>query len=513
MKNTFAFLFLTMMFPVTALAQNGNAISAAQKSFRDGQFRKSAVQFYNLAFTEKNLKPQEKSAARYYLGLSLMKLKMNQAAAFPLIITTRESSGTLAQKALQNLVVVSDRLNDTGLLDYTIRKVDPNNLGEVARDLYLNRLAQTQMNKGELDQALENLAAALRLQPHNEESLYLQGLIHLKKNQAEPAIASLSTLLDRYQSRPATDPKRGLASIALARAHYQGKNFKEAIDLYREIPKDHPAYRDSQIELTWSLFRSAQFRSAMSTIQTLHTPYYENFYDPESLILRAIILLFVCQNDEADKSLQNFTRNYTQAYSQIAQYNKAARTAESNYKQIDAARRHLNIIKKGAAGNYSGEIPFFVVRTLMDRGALKNKITYLKEIEEEIKRAESLRQPSEKGLRTYIQKILLKRQANAQREAGQLLANSLRATEEELSVLSGDLNLLRYEVLNGKKKQARSEYIKKVNNGEAHSRIDHDNSRNFYISNGNRYWPFEGEYWRDEIGNYQYLGVNTCETE
>ena len=45
----------------------------------------------------------------------------------------------------------------------------------------------------------------------------------------------------------------------------------------------------------------------------------------------------------------------------------------------------------------------------------------------------------------------------------------------------------------------------------AEQTVDQDATRDFYAQNGYRYWPFEGEYWRDEIGSYQYVGVNRCE--
>ncbi len=35
--------------------------------------------------------------------------------------------------------------------------------------------------------------------------------------------------------------------------------------------------------------------------------------------------------------------------------------------------------------------------------------------------------------------------------------------------------------------------------------INQENQRDFYIQNGYEYWPFRGEYWLDELGNYHYV--------
>jgi len=41
--------------------------------------------------------------------------------------------------------------------------------------------------------------------------------------------------------------------------------------------------------------------------------------------------------------------------------------------------------------------------------------------------------------------------------------------------------------------------------------IDEKIDRTFYVQNGYEYYPFQGEYWLDEIGNYHYLGKQSCE--
>jgi hypothetical protein len=63
-------------------------------------------------------------------------------------------------------------------------------------------------------------------------------------------------------------------------------------------------------------------------------------------------------------------------------------------------------------------------------------------------------------------------------------------------------------MINGKK-----EFIKKRLGGRdlPEASMDENVSREFYIKNGYEYYPFKGEYWLDEIGNYHYLGKQSCE--
>ena len=46
--------------------------------------------------------------------------------------------------------------------------------------------------------------------------------------------------------------------------------------------------------------------------------------------------------------------------------------------------------------------------------------------------------------------------------------------------------------------------------GEEKIQVDEKADRKFYIQNGFEFWPFQGEYWLDELGNYHYLGVSAC---
>ncbi|MNL23710.1 hypothetical protein D3C87_1451120 [compost metagenome] len=78
----------------------------------------------------------------------------------------------------------------------------------------------------------------------------------------------------------------------------------------------------------------------------------------------------------------------------------------------------------------------------------------------------------------------------------------------ELRDLYEQAGFIRYEMINGRK-----ETLKKRIAGKdiSEEQIDAEVDRKFYISNGYEYYPFQGEYWLDEIGNYHYLGKQSCE--
>ena len=67
---------------------------------------------------------------------------------------------------------------------------------------------------------------------------------------------------------------------------------------------------------------------------------------------------------------------------------------------------------------------------------------------------------------------------------------------------------LRFEMITGEKERIKKGLVGKLTETRT---IDQSEKRDYYIQNGFEYWPFRGEYWLDELGNYHYLGVQSCE--
>jgi len=81
--------------------------------------------------------------------------------------------------------------------------------------------------------------------------------------------------------------------------------------------------------------------------------------------------------------------------------------------------------------------------------------------------------------------------------------------KNELNDLTEQAGFIRYELLNGRKELLKRKIEGK--NVKVELAKDESQDREFYIQNGYEYYPFQGEYWLDEIGNYHYLGRQSCE--
>jgi tetratricopeptide (TPR) repeat protein len=504
MKCFLVFLFLFSK----SVEANDLLLKSSIRSYQKGDYTQAALGFHNITNT-KNLNSKVLIKANYFMGLSLYNLKLYQAAAYPMIKIVQSDSKKYKQKALEKLIVISNKLRDPHILDYVMSKMQIAELEKLAVDVYFYKLASVLNEKGELDQAIDYLDQSLKSNPDNEAALNLSAISHLKKNQTESAIIKYKKLLNLYKKRVNSDTKKGYTILNLARAYYQARNFEQAIYYYRSISKDNLAYRESLTELGWAYLQFGKTRSALSTIQTLHTPFYENYFEPESLVLRSILLNYLCQFDEAKKAVKSFQDNYGNTLIALSAWTDQTFSEAATIDEINFASEALNSKKNESEilTTYEGKIPFKLTRSILKDFRVKTlHDTYLN-LRKESRVAKKYFQESDGTLSSFIEKIYSGRLNYFKNRLALVFNEVLLSFEKNIIYYNQQIKFVNYEILEAKKNQLRIK-ISGLNKPQ-----NQEQSRNFYIKNGYRYWPFEGEFWIDEIGNFQYSGVNLCEQE
>jgi tetratricopeptide (TPR) repeat protein len=476
----------------------------ARKLFQAKNYKQAAVSFYQISKRSKD--PLQKRRAKYFLAVSLYKMNMKQVAAFPFVDLVRSGEGLEKKKSFDYIVMIADELGEPSLLNYSLNHIKQDELSDTARAIFLGRLGEASLNRGQIPEAQNYFERALELKKNENSLLYQLAMTELLAKNPEKGAARFGQLVDKLQNRPPQDLQKGLAILGQARSFYQGKRWSEAIELYRQVPKDHPLYRQSLMELSWALFRGGQFRSALSPLRTLHTPFYENFYDPESLLLHGTILLFICHYDEIQSIIKSFDDNYYPAFTKIQEWLETSRSEEDYYLEVVKTRKTLAEMKARGQGKVENSLPFFVMRTILEEPDIKNLAEYLDKINKERKAVERIY--SKTSLGPYGRQILEGRKRNIQKVLGRLFKERLETKLQEFHEFVTQFEFLKYEAINGQRTTLKEKIATEDGQG---SQIDRELGRDYFVDNGYRFWPFEGEYWRDEIGNYQNVGVNRCE--
>lgn len=486
-----------LMRKVKQLALSGNYKEASKLLFtlsRSSRYRKEAAQI------------------KYMLGLMLTELKLYQTASFVFYDVIDEelkgrSSRRYLKQALGKLSYLSHKLDSDVLLKYAVSRIRIKDFPAESRDLFFYRFGELKLREGRHSDASR---AFSKVDPQSSvypQALYKQGLAYTEANQLGKAVAAFDEMFRFYANAEVTNPNRVNALMALARVYYQGKKWNKAIGYYRQIPRDTLQWHDAMFEMSWAMFRSGQyFRSALSNFHTLHSPYYEDVYNPESLLLRAIVYLYICRYDEMKKVLDLYDSIYKPVQSSIS---KMLARSSSSRLYWDELKRGLENQSRSEENQLNMRLDDMVIRALLQENLIKSNVNYYKMLAREDAIIRSLGPDwTTSPIGKFSRRIIDRRQKSTQNLIGTLARNYLLKMKSEMRDFFEQSDFLKFEMVSGKKEAIGKQIVGK---DIPRKSIIEEADRSFFIANGYEYWPFQGEYWLDELGNYHYVGVQACQ--
>lgn len=481
-------------------AQSQRQLSETLAMVRSGQCAKAAPQLYTMS--KKSEFEGERFQLKYLLGSCLLDLKMYQIAAFQFVDVIRKGETKYTKQAIEKLSMAADYLGDDTLLNYAISRVEVNDFPEANRDMIYFRLGEIKLKNGKYGEAADLFGKVGPGSRYIAQAKFSRGLAFMEGKYNQEALRIFKDILASKEGGSVTDVNRVAAQMGIARTYYQAGKWEEAIDAYRDIPRDTEAWHDALFESSWAMLRAAKFRSALSNFQSLHSTYYEDFYLPESMLLRAIVYLFICKYEEMDKILNLFEKTYSPLRENIVQFMNTNSDSAAYFNEIEKAYN----LKRDKKITGAMKLPYSVARSILDEGDVKRSLIYLRNLAQEKLRVEQTPAVLKSSLGSYALKVLGNRGRNTKVAVGEMVKSHLMTVRNELKDLYEQAGFIRYEMINGKK-----EILKKKIAGKALEQVDEKVDRTFFVQNGYEYWPFEGEYWLDEIGNYHYLGKQSCE--
>lgn len=477
----------------------------AFKLARDGQYQEASLILFRLSHQARYEK--EKVKIKYTLGLVLYQMGLNQVSAFQFVNVIKSKNKKYLNKALGQLSLASDKIGDDSLLNYAISKVNIDRFPKKHKDMLYYRIGEFQMRNRQMAEAAKSLGRVSPSSPFYNQAKYLQGLSYSENNQIDKAVRAFDQLVKAQVSNDVTHPNRVLGIMGRARAYYQGEKWDKAIANYRAIPKDSEFWHDTLFESSWAMLRSGRFRSVLSNFQSLHSPYYEEFYIPESLLLRSIVYLYICKYEEMDKVLGIFNKTYKPIGLKMSQYLASNKDPERYFNDVVMALEDYKELGSAVLKKHY-ELPFQVARKILKDGKFQRSYKYIKGLRKEQKKIQAMSQKWRvSAMGQYSEKVISKRIAKARIKIGREVRAQIISMNRELEELFEQERFINFEKSNSIRESLKKVAAKQNLDG---GQIDKGKSRSFYIKDGFEYWPFKGEYWLDEVGNYHYVGTHSC---
>ena len=373
--------------------------------------------------------------------------------------------------------------------------------------------------------------------PLYAQALYLKGLVHFAKGDFDPAVKAFRNVVRMTNPRGggadnANEYKklREMAFFSLARIHYQFEQFRYAIFYYDRISRDSEQWLESVFESSWAHFRLGEYEKGLGNLVTLQSPFFLDEYYPESSILKAITFYENCRYPEARAFLSEFKQNYggvltelnglvgtprelpfrgegaTGAESTGAKVKSASpsKTAEQLFEELTALERKVAEGKDDAARSIA--LTARLLRLALSDKRVAGFRAAIAEVDEEKVQITSLEAHFAGGvIQTELLKSLGVRRAELVNGAGALLRDKLEAELKFLKELSSKLVRIQFEIAKMEKETIEAT----ITNQD--QTVDIAKYGYTTATDDERlYWPFEGEYWRDELGTYQYTLTKGC---
>jgi hypothetical protein len=483
------------------------ALKKALSLSRSGNYLEASTMLFRMS--RSSIHRHRKMQIQYILGLMLYKLGLNQVAAYQFVNVVKDGNSRYIKQSLEKLSLAADYLGDDTLLNYAMKKVKLNSFPRSQRDVLRFRIGEIQMRKADYNGAARSFGGVRSGSSVYSQAKYNQAAAYAHGGRLKKAYRVFSGLASQSAGKGITDTNRVAALMGMARTQYQMKKWNRSIELYREIPRDTEFWHDVLFEMSWAQLRAAKFRSVLSNFHSLHSAYYEDFYIPESLMLRAIVYLYICQFEEMEKTLELFEAIYKPLQQNMQRFLKAYRKPYSYYKEIAYVRKRYEDLKTDKKLRMGLKIPFLIARKIAKEGDVVRSFKYLDKLDKEQQVMNELPSSWQRSrLGRYAKRLLRRRAHKAKKILGAQIRDHMVGVRKELVTLFEQHGFARYEMIRGKKQLLKMKISRK---GVLKKQVDQDADRDFYVQNGYEYWPYRGEYWLDEIGNYYYVGTQSCQ--
>jgi outer membrane protein assembly factor BamD (BamD/ComL family) len=364
--------------------------------------------------------------------------------------------------------------------------------------------------------SLENLARVKNDFTFYGQATYLKGLAHFARGEFDPAVAAFREVVRMTNPRGGEVENfrlREMAFFSLARIHYQFEQFRYAIFYYDRIDRDSEQWLESLFESSWAHFRLGEYEKALGNLVTLQSPFFQDEYYPESSILKAITYYENCRYDEAKAFLGEFKQSYGGVLAELdglvgTQKDAKGPVTPKNAEQLfnDLTELEKKVDEGKDDQNRSFAITARLLRLALSDKRVKGYREAIAEVDEEKTRLQALSAPFA-GSQTQNDLIAAvdQRRQDLVNLTGTLLKDKLEAERGFLTDLTSKLIRIQFEITKGEKETFEASM---AGQGQQTTTLPYDFTT--ATDDERLYWPFEGEYWRDELGTYQYTLTRGC---
>jgi tetratricopeptide (TPR) repeat protein len=487
------------------------SIDRGDKFYGSNSYYMASIE-YNKAIEEQGGDEGSKQAAEFKMGKTLYKLHFYSAAiSYFDRIVQKGASHPHYNETLQWLAALTRDVPDSaGVLEkigkYDRTELENPQLSAVRDELYF-LLGKFNYTKNKFKEAVELFNMVNPKSPFYVQAKLFEGATHVREYAAKPAVEAFKEVLRvaEESSDPKVRPFQDLANLSLARVFYSTGQFVLATKYFDRVSPDSYDWPNSLFESSWANFmlKQAGYSKALGNIHTLRAPFFEYFIKPESaaeaLTVKATIYFYNCLFDRANDAMNEFDESVPDIRKGL---DEMLKKNNDNAMFFDAAVK----VRMGRSGMKA--IVERAARAVLTDRSLAKRFEYVRELDKEMAAHEKADMAwKSTAVANNIFSDLGVNRALMVNEAGEMARKRIERLVGEFAALTVRVTKIKYEILEGEKR-FEEEDLRNENQKDRNRKGKEIVTIN--VDDEHQFWPFTGEYWRDELGYYRYKLANKC---
>jgi hypothetical protein len=466
-----------------------------------------------------------KQIAQYHLAIALYRLQFYQASYGIFSTIADKPSHLKFNETLLWLSKLATQLPEPADIIERVGKYKTEQVGRFnnpqQRDLYwqLNYLlGRYKYRNRNYEEAITLFGKVDKKSKYYVQSQFFSGISYVQLRKSVPAVRSFQRIamaIDEGVEGVEDEARmRDLAFLSMARTYYSASvrldadnrptidaaKLSAAVKYWNRVDVASEYWLDGLFEQSWAYFMAGDYPHALGNIHTIEAPYFPNSFYPEAEILKAVIAFTICQYEDATTIVARMKRKYEPIRNELA-------TILNRFKGEGSEQQFFQFLKEVRAGkaNLSPRVRPVVENALSDRQLLRN-LEYVRVLDEEdgrFKKAPASFRNSPVG-NDVTDQLNLAREL-AVRNAGALARDRYQRNLDELNEHLRDASKILIDITAAE----RNKLDQQVVSGQ----ISKEEARTYGVvkpDDEHVLWPFDGEYWRDELGFYRQVVVSKC---
>ena len=389
------------------------------------------------------------------------------------------------------LDVVIDVANDTGYMGPQLEDLTGFAVGALSDDVqdrFNYFMGRFFFVYGQHDRGLEYLSRVNDVSDERGQAYYLSAVMYLERQENRRAVQAFQNAIVASDENESDPEVAELSYLAIARIAYEIGNFDGALFNYRRVPESSHRHVDARFESTWTYFLKQDHNRTLGAIHGMMSPYYNSHFFPELRVIEAATYLEVCDLDSAVLALEAFETEVATLQAPVQEFVANTTSPEEYWQAVESYYDRVGSTDPVA-------LPVEAIRFVIDDVEYHNQLAHIRQLESERERLSADAAAMGSFGESALQAIDIDLR-NMKLDAGLTISGLLLDFDTELTDWRVKAQEVGIEITTARLDATRATM-------EGQTAEDAAGTSVFVLAEDWQYWPFEGEYWVDEVDNYR----------